>query len=86
MMLLPPLCALFDTMASGMRTLASFRAENVRLRAENERLKRWQRRAEILESENRQLKTTLGAAATTDLSPITARAISAPVAVLPIHY
>lgn len=67
-----------ETMASGMRTLASFRAENVRLRAENERLKRWQRRAEILESENRQLKTTLGAAATTDLSPITARAISAP--------
>lgn len=68
----------FDTMASGMRTLASFRAENVRLRAENERLKRWQRRAEILESENRQLKTALGAASTTELSPITARAISAP--------
>ena len=68
----------FETMASGMRTLASFRAENVRLRAENERLKRWQRRAEILESENRQLKTALGAASTTDLSPVTARAISAP--------
>jgi rod shape-determining protein MreC len=68
----------FDTMASGMRTLASFRAENVRLRAENERLKRWQRRAEILESENRQLKTALGAVSTTDLSPVTARAISAP--------
>lgn len=67
-----------DTMASGMRTLASFRAENVRLRAENERLKRWQRRAEILESENRQLKTALGAVSTTDLSPVTARAISAP--------
>ncbi|MGC6518119.1 MAG: rod shape-determining protein MreC [Candidatus Puniceispirillaceae bacterium] len=68
----------FETMAGGMRTLASFRAENVRLRAENDRLKRWQRRAEILESENRQLKTTLGAAATTELSPVTARAISAP--------
>jgi len=68
----------FETMASGMRTLASFRAENVRLRAENERLKRWQRRAEILESENRQLKTVLGAASTTDLEPVTARAISAP--------
>lgn len=68
----------FDTMASGMRTLASFRAENVRLRAENERLKRWQRRSEILESENRQLKTALGAASTTDLKPMTARAISAP--------
>ena len=65
-------------MAGGMRTLASFRAENVRLRAENERLKRWQRRAEILESENRQLKTVIGAASTTELVPVTARAISAP--------
>ena len=43
----------FDTMASGMRTLASFRAENVRLRAENERLKRWQRRAERRSFNNR---------------------------------
>ena len=68
----------FETMAGGMRTLASFRAENVRLRAENERLKRWQRRAEILESENRQLKTVIGAASTTELVPVTARAISAP--------
>lgn len=68
----------FETMAGGMRTLASFRAENVRLRAENERLKRWQRRAEILESENRQLKTVLGAASTTEMTPVTARAISAP--------
>lgn len=68
----------FETMAGGMRTLASFRAENVRLRAENERLQRWQRRAEILESENRQLKTVLGAASTTEMTPVTARAISAP--------
>jgi len=68
----------FETMAGGMRTLASFRAENVRLRAENERLQRWQRRAEILESENRQLKTVLGAASTTERTPVTARAISAP--------
>lgn len=68
----------FETMAGGMRTLASFRAENVRLRAENERLKRWQRRAEIVESENRQLRTVLGAASTTELTPITARAIAAP--------
>ena len=68
----------FDTMAGGMRTLASFRAENVRLRAENERLKRWQRRAEIVESENRQLRTVLGAASTTELTPITARAVAAP--------
>ena len=68
----------FDTMASGMRTLASFGQKNVRLRAENERLKRWQRRAEIVESENRQLRTVLGAASTTELTPITARAIAAP--------
>ncbi|MGC6537658.1 MAG: rod shape-determining protein MreC [Candidatus Puniceispirillaceae bacterium] len=67
-----------ETMAGGMRTLAAFRAENVRLQNENDRLKRWQRRAEILESENRQLKTVLGASATTDLTPVTARAIAAP--------
>ena len=48
-----------ETMASGMRTCL-FSCGNVRLRAENERLKRWQRRAEILESENRQLKTAWG--------------------------
>ena len=50
-----------ETMFEGVRTVASLREETVRLRAENDRLKRWQRRAEILESENRQLRTVLGA-------------------------
>src|SRR6056300_1351410 len=39
-----------ETMADGIRTVASLRAENVRLQAENDLLKRWRRRAEILES------------------------------------
>jgi len=67
-----------ETMFEGMRTVASLREETVRLRAENERLKRWQRRSEILESENRQLRTVLGAVIPADRQAITARAIAAP--------
>ena len=65
-------------MFEGVRTVASLREETVRLRAENDRLKRWQRRAEILESENRQLRTVLGAVIPPDRQAITARAITAP--------
>ena len=67
-----------ETMFEGMRTVASLREETVRLRAENERLKRWQRRSEILESENRQLRTVLGAVIPADRQAVTARAIAAP--------
>ncbi len=67
-----------ETMFEGMRTAASLREETVRLRVENERLKRWQRRAEILESENRQLRTVLGAVIPADRQAVTARAIAAP--------
>ena len=67
-----------ETMFEGMRTVASLREETVRLRAENERLKRWRRRSEILESENRQLRTVLGAVAPADRQAVTARAIAAP--------
>ena len=67
-----------ETMFEGVRTVASLREETVRLRAENERLERWQRRAEILESENRQLRTVLGAVIQPDRQAVTARAITAP--------
>jgi rod shape-determining protein MreC len=67
-----------ETMFEGMRTVASLREETVRLRAENQRLKRWQRRSEILESENRQLRTVLGAVIPADRQAVTARAIAAP--------
>ena len=67
-----------ETMFEGMRTVASLREETLRLRAENEHLKRWQRRAEILESENRQLRTVLGAVVPPDRRAITARAVVAP--------
>ena len=66
-----------ETMFEGVRTVASLREETVRLRAENERLERWQRRAEILESENRQLRTVLGAVIPRDRQAVTARAITA---------
>jgi len=67
-----------ETMAQGIRTVASLRAENVRLQAENSMLKRWRRRAEILESENRQLRSVAGAVAPERRHPVTARAVTAP--------
>ncbi len=67
-----------DTMVTGIRTVASLRAENVRLQGENDLLKRWRRRAEILESENRQLRSVTGAVAPERRRPLTARAVTAP--------
>ncbi|MBL6596494.1 MAG: rod shape-determining protein MreC [Candidatus Puniceispirillum sp.] len=67
-----------ETMVEGVRTVASLRAENVRLQGENDLLKRWRRRAEILESENRQLRSVTGAAAVKNRTQITARAVTAP--------
>ena len=67
-----------ETMFEGVRTVASLREETMHLRAENDRLKRWQRRAEILESENLQLRTVLGAVIPRDRQAVTARAITAP--------
>ena len=67
-----------ETMIEGVRTVASLRAENVRLQGENDLLKRWRRRAEILESENRQLRSVTGAATVENRMPITARAVTAP--------
>jgi len=67
-----------QTMAEGIRTVASLRAENVRLKAENDLLKRWRRRAEILESENQQLRSVTGAVSYENRKPITARAVTAP--------
>ena len=67
-----------ETMVQGIRTVASLRAENVRLQAENGILKRWRRRAEILESENRQLRSVAGAVSPDRRTPLTARAVTAP--------
>jgi rod shape-determining protein MreC len=67
-----------ETMVQGIRTVASLRAENVRLQAENALLKRWRRRAEILESENRQLRSVAGAVTPDRRQPVTARAVTAP--------
>ena len=67
-----------ETMFEGVRTVASLREEAMHLRAENDRLKRWRRRADILESENLQLRTVLGAVIPRDRQAVTARAITAP--------
>ena len=67
-----------ETMAEGIRTVASLRAENVRLQAENDLLQRWRRRAEILESENQQLRSVTGTVSGENRSLITARAVTAP--------
>ena len=66
-------------MAQGIRTVASLRAENVRLQAENSMLKRWRRRAEILESENIASCGVLPAPYRRKNGvPLTARAVTAP--------
>ena len=67
-----------ETMAEGIRTVASLRAENVRLQAENDLLQRWRRRAEILESENQQLRSVTGTVSDEIRSLSTARAVTAP--------
>ncbi len=67
-----------QTMADGIRTVASLRAENVRLQAENDLLKRWRRRAEILESENQQLRSVTGTVSYDNRRPVTVRAVTAP--------
>jgi len=67
-----------ETMVEGIRTVASLRAENVRLQAENDLLQRWRRRAEILESENQQLRSVTGTVSDEIRSLITARAVTAP--------
>ena len=67
-----------ETMAEGIRTVASLRAENVRLQAENDLLQRWRRRAEILESENQQLRSVTGTVSDEIRSLITVRAVTAP--------
>ena len=71
-------------MADGIRTVASLRAENVRLQAENDLLQRWRRRAEILESENQQLRSVI-IPLYEKRRLITARAVTAPGAVSPIQ-
>ena len=67
-----------QTMFNGIRTVASLRAENLRLRDENTALRRDRRRAEILESDNLQLRSVTGAVTEGGRVPHTARAVTAP--------
>lgn len=67
-----------ENLLVGLRGVAALREEAVLLRLENERLKRWQRRSEILESENRQLRAVLGVALPPEKQAVTARVIAAP--------
>lgn len=67
-----------ENLMVGLRSVAALREESVRLRADNERLKRWQRRSEILETENRQLRAVLGVALPSGKQAVTARVIAAP--------
>ena len=67
-----------ETMVQGIRTVAHC-VPRMRLQAENSMLKRWRRRAEILESENRQLRSSVaGAVAPDRRRAVTARAVTAP--------
>ena len=67
-----------ETLFEGVQTVATLRADAKRLLAENNRLVRWQRRAESLETENRQLRSVLGAVVPSNWNATTARAIVVP--------
>ena len=67
-----------ETLFEGVQTVASLRTEAKRLELENERLRKWQRVAESLEVENRQLRTVLGAVIPQEWHAITARVIVVP--------
>ena len=63
-------------MLDNMAAVANLREENLRLQDDVERLRQWRRKAEILQSENRQLRSVSNVAIPEDTTPISARVIA----------
>ena len=63
-------------MLDNMAAVANLREENLRLKDDIERLRQWRRKAEILQSENRQLRSVSNVAIPEDTTPISARVIA----------
>ena len=65
-----------NSVLEGMVSVARLREENLRLREDVDSLKRWRRRAEILQSENRQLRSVSGVIVPGDTTPVSARVVA----------
>lgn len=70
-----PFRAIYSMMDS-MASVANLREENLRLKRDVETLKQWRRRAEILQSENRQLRSVSGVIIPESTTPVSARVIA----------
>ena len=65
-----------NSVLEGMVSVARLREENLRLREDVDNLKHWRRRAEILQSENRQLRSVSGVLVPGDTTPVSARVVA----------
>ena len=65
-----------NSVMEGMVSVARLREENLRLKEDVDNLKRWRRQAEILQSENRQLRSVSGVIVPENTTPVSARAVA----------
>ena len=63
-------------MIEGMQTVANLREENLRLQEDVKRLSRWRLKAEILQTENLQLRSVSGVIIPDAVRPVSARVIA----------
>ena len=63
-------------MVDSMQAVANLREENLRLKKDVERLSQWRRKAEILQNENRQLRSVSGVIIPEGTTPVAARVIA----------
>jgi len=63
-------------MVNSMQAVANLREENIRLKEDVERLRQWRRKAEILQNENRQLRSVSGVVIPEGTTPVAARVIA----------
>ena len=65
-----------NSVMEGMVSVARLREENLQLKDDVENLKRWRRQAEILQNENRQLRSVSGVIVPENTTPVSARAVA----------
>ena len=65
-----------NSVMEGMVSVAKIREENQQLRNDVENLKQWRRRAEVLHSENRQLRSVSGVIIPEGTKPVSARVVA----------
>ena len=63
-------------MLEGVQSVASLREENTKLKKDLRRLSRWRREAELLQSDNRQLRSVVGLIEPPGMRAVTVRAVA----------